>query len=74
MKQDDKWLYSLSGPLKRYGICMLQVIEIKAVIEEFWMHRLAAINSGLAIFNMSVLLVLLYNPFHLVRGFKDNNK
>ena len=72
MKQEDKYLGDYIHCLglaksvestvnKRYGICMLQVIEIKSVIEEFRMHSLGAINSGLTIFNMSVLPVLLYN-------------
>ena len=72
MKQEDKYLgdyihcLGLSKSVestvnKRYGIRMLKVIEIKSVIEEFWMHSLGAINSGLTMFNMSVLPVLLYN-------------
>ena len=72
MKQEEKYLgdyiHSLglsksveSTVNKRYGKCLTQIMEIKSVIEEFRMHSLGAISSGLTIFNMAVLPFLLYN-------------
>ena len=42
-------------------LVLFEKIKLMRWKKEFWMHRLGAINSGLTIFNMSVLPVLLYN-------------
>ena len=46
---------------KRYGAVLNSVIELKAVIEDFRMHKLGGISSGLDIFKMALLPSLLNN-------------
>ena len=44
---------------KRYGMAMHAVIELKAVIEDFRMHKLGAISSALDVFNLAIVPALL---------------
>ena len=42
-------------------MAMHAVIELKAVIEDFRMHKLGAISSALDVFNLAIVPALLYN-------------
>ena len=72
IKDEEKYLgdYFHSGGLsksvevtvnKRYGAVLNSIIELKAVIEDFRMHKLGGIISGLDIFKMALLPSLLNN-------------
>lgn len=40
---------------KRYGSALSSIIELKSVIDDFRMHKLGGISSGLDIFNLAIL-------------------
>ena len=72
IKNQEKYLgdYFHSGGLakcvevtitNRYGIALGSIIELKSVIEDFRMHKLGGISSGVNIFNMAILPALLNN-------------
>ena len=46
---------------KRYGDALNSIIELKSVIEDFRMHKLGGISSGLEIFKMAILPALANN-------------
>ena len=46
---------------KRYGVALNSILELKSVIEDFRMHKLGGISSGIDIFNMAILPALIYN-------------
>ena len=45
----------------RYGAALTSVIELKSVIEDFRMHKLGSIRSGLDIFSLAIFPALTYN-------------
>ena len=72
IKDQEKYLgdYFHSGGLakcvevtikKRYGAALASIIEVKSVIEDFRMHKLGGISSGVNIFHMAILPALLNN-------------
>ena len=46
---------------KRYGVCLNEVLELKAVLEDFRMQSLGGIKVGMEIFNLAILPKLIYN-------------
>ena len=46
---------------KRYGVALNSILELKSVIEDFRMHKLGGISSGLDIFNLAILPAFIYN-------------
>jgi hypothetical protein len=40
---------------KRYGVCLNEVLELKAVLEDFRMQSLGGIKVGMEIFNLAIL-------------------
>ena len=72
IKQEEKYLgdylhsFGLAKSVevtvvKSYGKCLKSVIELKSMIEDYRMHSLGGISSGLDIFNMAILPVMLNN-------------
>ena len=46
---------------KRYGVALNSILELKSVIDDFRMHKLGGISSGIDIFNLAILPALIYN-------------
>ena len=72
LKTEEKYLgdYFHSGGLaksveatvnKRFGAALNSIIELKCVVDDFRMHTLGGLISGLDIFNLAIFPALMYN-------------